>query len=695
MKAPFRVLLLVGGLVSAVIGTQAPRPASAIPVPNVLWGFQDSVAVCPAGDSLVGLSGASHPSKLRIPIFYFDNADNPRVGVPPESIYVTVSNGAGNVVEKDMAAHIFADDSTNSLGMARVTISSFSGSGLLNVFMYVSGVYQGSLTAHVRTVDNNADGRVTGGDSTSYADINYDGATNSSDGHMSALHLAHWNRNALHGTLVRRTNLCETCAAESTGTMGESEISWSPDNKKIAFTVHTGAVVDGEAPCAVFIVPSSPSDGDTLTQFTFPDSSLHDYDPAWSPLGYEIVFDRDDRRILRRGIPGIASNTALILVTASGDMNLSGDVTPGVSPDGKWAAFSRRDGGPRHLYKVPIGGGTPTQLTNETDGVDFYPQWSSDGVWITFDRQNGGSDQPHHVFKIKANGDSVQAVFDAPSGDDAATPAYSPDNAIVLFGSGTHGSSVRDVSTRTLDPLSPSKPAIPNYDDPAFSIVGPDPVLSPRLSADGTRLALRSKQVWAARRNMNLPPVIASVSGHTITHQTPYFDITQGQDTTLTLTVSRSDPTSDALADSACFLRPDLWMSWTPSSQTFSWPVGDSPVGSYTVKFATSDPSGGTDYALARILVRDITHPAVITDIDAQPDLNTDNKWNLSWTATADDSNYSGTEQASQYDIRTYGGADHLVELELGDSNPGRRTDPRLAWQHRHVEHHRIGSDLR
>src|SRR5262249_51811778 len=229
---------------------------------------------------------------------------------------------------------------------------------------------------------------------------------------------------------------------------------------------------------------------------------------------YEIAFDRDDRRILRKGIPGVASDTSLHLVVASGDQFVSGDATPGISPDGKWVAFSRRDGGPRHIYKVPISGGTPTKLTSETDGVDFYPLWSSDGIWITFDRQIGASDQPHHVYKVKSNGDSLQAVFDPPSGKDAATPAFSPDNAIVLFGMGTHGSTVRDVNTRTLDPLSSSKPAIQNFSDSTFSIVGPDPVLSPRLSPDGTRLALRSKQIWAVRRNMNLPPSITSVSGH-------------------------------------------------------------------------------------------------------------------------------------------------------------------------------------
>jgi hypothetical protein len=650
---PFFVVLAVGAAAHSAL---AQDPFKPIPPPSsVQWSFKDSVTACPAGDTVL----AGHPSRLRIVVRYFSGpSETPHIGVPPESIYVKVRTLAGNAAANDLSKDsggdfvAYADDSTDATGQTRITVSSIRGTGQLQLLFVVSGSNVGSDTATVRTMDTDADSRVTISDRTSLADLTYSSAQDTS--YVTA-HLDHWNRNALHGSLVRRTNLCETCAAESTGTIGESEIFWSPDSKKVAFTIHVGTVANGEAPCAIFTVPSSPADGNTPTRFSFPDSGLHDYDPSWSPLGYEIVFDRDDRRLLRKGIPGLALDTAIALVSASGDINASGDATPGVSPDGKWVAFSRRDAGPRHIYKVPIGGGIPTQLTSESDGVDFYPQWSSDGIWITFDRQSGASDQPHHVYKVKASGDSLQAIFDPPTGKDAATPAYSPDNAIVLFGFGSHGGTIRDVSTRTLDPLSPIKPAILNYGDAAFSIVGPDPVLSPRLSVDGTRLGLRSKQIWAARRNMNLPPVISSVSGHTITHQTPYFDITQGQDTTLSLVVSRSDPAGDALTDNAFFLRPDFGMSWTSSTQTLGWPVGDSPVGSYTVRFATSDPSGGTDGALARILVRDITRPAVVSDLDATCDPDRENVWNLSWIATSDDSNYTSTGPATEYDIRTYG----------------------------------------
>src|SRR5690348_9102969 len=102
---------------------------SATPVPNVIWGFADSVAACPAGDSLVGLSGAQRPSKLRVVVFYSDAQGSPRVGVPAESIWVTIGPNTGTLVVNDAAARIYADSPTDSLGRARITLSSFSGSG--------------------------------------------------------------------------------------------------------------------------------------------------------------------------------------------------------------------------------------------------------------------------------------------------------------------------------------------------------------------------------------------------------------------------------------------------------------------------------------------------------------------------------------------------------------------------------------
>src|SRR5262249_2326051 len=162
---------------------------------NINWTFQDSIAGCPAGDSLilVGHSSAHpHPSRLRMEVWYNDNNCHPKTKIPPDSIWVTWSTASGNVIANDLAAKTYADDSTDATcGHTWITIPSFSGCGKLQVNLFVSGVAQGSKTVVVRTVDSNADGRVSAQDASFSAvcDVNYDGSNNGSDISLVQQHL--------------------------------------------------------------------------------------------------------------------------------------------------------------------------------------------------------------------------------------------------------------------------------------------------------------------------------------------------------------------------------------------------------------------------------------------------------------------------------------------------------------------------
>jgi Tol biopolymer transport system component/predicted Ser/Thr protein kinase len=55
---------------------------------------------------------------------------------------------------------------------------------------------------------------------------------------------------------------------------------------------------------------------------------------------------------------------------------------PSCSPDAKWVVFNASRGGDFTIWRVPIGGGTPEQLT---DYASAYPVVSPDGNWIAFD----------------------------------------------------------------------------------------------------------------------------------------------------------------------------------------------------------------------------------------------------------------------------------------------------------------------
>jgi hypothetical protein len=171
---------------------------------------------------------------------------------------------------------------------------------------------------------------------------------------------------------------------------------------------------------------------------------------------------------------------------------------------------------------------------------------------------------------------------------------------------------VRNVITHTLDPTLSSPngdKVVPNYPDTNFAAGAgtfPDfPVLSPRLSPDGTRTALGSKQVWVGRLNMNLPPQFITVNSTdeglrpvADTASTVQFNV--AFDMLSTITVLASDPEGDALTYDATFLEP--WMVWDAPTRTLT--LVAPPVGIFYAKFRVTTPSGGTDAFIGIINVK-------------------------------------------------------------------------------------------
>jgi dipeptidyl aminopeptidase/acylaminoacyl peptidase len=419
--------------------------------------------------------------------------------------------------------------------------------------------------------------------------------------------------------MVRRTNQVETGETGDANTLGDSELFWSPDGRNLSFSifVHRDSGGVEQDDCHIFYVPSDPKDGNTPTHFSFPPLDQHDYDPSWSPLGTEIAFDRADNRIFIKGIPGINPDTTLRLVAFGdvGDLN-RGAATPAISPDGLWVAYTLKDQrgdfgvGWSDLWKVLLADTTQrVRLTQDLNAA--FPQWSPDGEWIYFDnspnfehlayrvRTNHGPAPPIDAVLVPgAPGDSVHAKLPSPS----------PDSLVVVVGRGGF-----EVLTTTIDPLlaetQDSIPSFPEYFDSTLTIL----TLSPRLSPDGTRLAVHARipgspeklpQLWAARRNMSLPPVITDLGSKEIGEDTVvvHFDIQKSH--LLTLELESSDPEGDDIDCSAFFMRDDLDMEFSESTCTFTWRPKIGQVDStFTVKFQVTTPSGGVDVVLAQITV--------------------------------------------------------------------------------------------
>lgn len=583
--------------------------------PNTYWLAEDNVWVCPAGDSVK----AGVPSRLRVEIWYADASCQPKQGVPPDSIWLTYETTSGNVVVQDKAAKVFADDSTDVCGHARVTFPSLSGCGTLRLSLHVAGIFQGTKDVSIRSLDLDGDGRLATVDYPLCAPV---GVTESEVLEIFQAHYEHWHRNALHGTPVRRTNYSESETPGSANTIGGGEVNWSPTGRYLTYSAFIGTS-GGSPACKIFVVPSGPQDGNALLQITSDPLWKHDYDPNWSPLNNEIVFDRSDSVIIRTPAPWLSGTETA--VTASSNFGCDvrrGDNIPAISPNGRWVAFSRCNALPPlgpggwSLWKVPITGGSATQLTAAAPRTDFYAQWSPDGRTIYFQRQDATIGPQWTLWRVSADGGTESPVFipsSSPDVHDAVQPALSPDGEVLLAGFGKRDNFTRNVVTHTLDPDLPSPDSrrlVGNYRDTTFAVKGNFPILSPRLSPNGTRLALRSKQIWASRRNMNTPPAFTSVTSSGEGTQalddstsTLTFTFSCLPGTVNTITVSASDVESDALTYHADLL--PTGMSWNASTRTLTYiaTFGVCPSGvTYYVPFRVTSRSGGTDSFIALIV---------------------------------------------------------------------------------------------
>ena len=107
--------------------------------------------------------------------------------------------------------------------------------------------------------------------------------------------------------------------------------------------------------------------------------------------------------------------------------------TASVSADGQWVVYDSNREGNQDVFKIPIDGGEPQQLTTHPSD-DYMPVWSPDGSEIAFYSLRSGN---RDLYLMNADGGELQQLTDDVAQD--RNPTWSRDGNAIVFASDRTG----------------------------------------------------------------------------------------------------------------------------------------------------------------------------------------------------------------------------------------------------------------
>jgi len=138
------------------------------------------------------------------------------------------------------------------------------------------------------------------------------------------------------------------------------------------------------------------------------------------------------------------------------------------STDGRWLAYDSNLNGNADIFKMPISGGEPQQLTRDP-ADDFAPHWSPDGKEIAFHSFRKGN---RDVFVVSADGSRTETVVAKPN--QKLIPRWSPDGRSITY-------------YAYPDSVFVVRRTAAGWGEPKFMGNG----IGPEFSPDGTRIAFQ------------------------------------------------------------------------------------------------------------------------------------------------------------------------------------------------------------
>ncbi len=162
-------------------------------------------------------------------------------------------------------------------------------------------------------------------------------------------------------------------------------------------------------------------DGANLQFLT--DSSAIVLAPRFSPDGGRVLYTSFESGLPQINVLDVATVTRQTLPTQSGQMAFS----PRFSRDGQSVVYSLITGGNTDIYRMDLGSGAVTQLTN-APSIETAPSFSPDGGEIVFESDRSGTPQ---LYVMSAFGGEPRRIS---FGEGRySTPVWSPSGDYIAF----------------------------------------------------------------------------------------------------------------------------------------------------------------------------------------------------------------------------------------------------------------------
>ena len=195
----------------------------------------------------------------------------------------------------------------------------------------------------------------------------------------------------------------------------DTDASWSPNGKKIAFTSYYR---DDGMP-QLFLMNADGSEQTRLSE------RFSEHYSAWTPDASFLLYVMEYQGIkvlsMRDGYSAYKDTRKFDMSSDAGRLGAVSD--PQITLDGSMIAYTRTQGAKQNIYTAVFKdrGRTVTQLT--TSGKDYAACWSPDGKWVAFTSER---DDNAEIYIVGADGKNLTDLTNHPAQD--KEPAWQPES---------------------------------------------------------------------------------------------------------------------------------------------------------------------------------------------------------------------------------------------------------------------------